>query len=141
MTADPRDATINYINDKFVIPNWTTYVNEAWFEVSRQRDPQIYLPTNDEKYRSLTTHTQRDLDRTTSPIIKDSIVFVYVSGYDKTTRDAMRDEMIRIFELADAENPETLIDYIYILNSYPIDRDKNKNCLTWVEVFEIQVLF
>jgi len=139
--VDPRQAVVNYIMANYNLSGWTTVDNEGWFEVNREKEKQIYLPTSDGKYVNKTNYTQRDLDRQTSTILKDAMVYVYVSGYTKDVRDAMRDEMERILLLPDARNPEDGIDYLILEGSYPQNRDKKEACLTWVEIFEIKVIY
>ena len=139
--VDPRQAVVNYIDANYNLSGWTTIVNKGWFETKRETDKQIYLPTHDGKYINKTTYSQRDLDRQTSPITKEAMVFVYVSASDKDTRDSMAEEMERILLLPTTRNPETLIDYLILQNSYPQNQDKKNDCLTWVQIFEIKVLY
>ncbi|MFA5216862.1 hypothetical protein [Sulfuricurvum sp.] len=139
---DPRKVVKDFILANFTITGWTTKVNEAYFETNRQDERQIYLTGKDGKFQPITNYQQRDMDRSSSPTIYQASIFVHVSGYNEDIRREMVHEMRRIFQNTTlSHNPTDYVDDLIIENDWAIDKNKANDCLTWVQVFEVTVLW
>ena len=142
----PRVVLKDYIEEYYTITGWSPdqKVNNSWYEENRANDYQIYLKAPDDQGRlSKTGHIQRELDITQSPVLHTTTAFVHVAAPSEAKRDDMDAEMRRIFE----EESQNTVDYyagidvMRIVNSFPIDKDKNNQCLAWEMVYEIEILW
>ena len=135
---DVRDAITAAILAGVSITGWTTYVNENWYEVSNQRDRQIWYSTADPKYENVTLYEQKAMDRATSGKRYENTLYLYVGAPTKAQREELSDAIRDLFPLI---NPTTSIDAIIIESDITRDLDKKANCLAYERIFEITSLF
>jgi hypothetical protein len=137
-----RQIVKDFIEEHFSVTGWTTRINEAWYEKSRDGEFQIFLLTDNKRGIAKTDHIQRDMDRITSPIIYDTIVYVYVSAPTEDGRFTLAKEMRSIFEdTSISRDYVSGVDAMFIDNEYPIDKDCKQECPSWMMIFEIRVLW
>ena len=142
--TNPRKVTKDFITDNLIVAGWIVKVNDSWFELSKTKEYQIYLQTsNTPQGMALTEH--KFMEMASQPNGEITTIFVYVSAPTEDGREILVDAMKLLYRTrALTHNPtegDGDINDMFIRNDFPMDKDCKMDCPTWIQIFEIVLLW
>ena len=143
--TNPRKVTKEFITDNLIVAGWVVKVNQTgWFEVSREKEYQIWMQGSD-SVRGIDRTEHIFLEQAQPPTLEHTIQFVHVSAPTEDGREILVDAMKLLYrDRTLTHNPtegDGDINDMYIKMDFPLDKDCKMDCPTWRQIFEILILW